>query len=196
MFYKVSNNKIRFYKIEIDKKIYKLREELINKFGNKEHRNFVYNTVFNPLEKNSKVINFRYKRRMLFFYEYDYDIIYYPEIVILLDSLIKTKDYKNLKELNKYQAPLSIRKLDDSRYKNNLLRREYPYNSYIKELKSCFKSVLMEEITYTNEIDLLTKLIEHDVENKKQLQKVINIMQDKTNEYQDLIDELNYSEAI
>ena len=193
MFYKVTKNKIKFYKVEIDKNINKLREELILKLGRREHRSIITSEAFNPLEKNSKIINFKYKRKMLFFCEYDYDIIYYPEIVLSLDSIISSKDYKRLKELNYYQAPLSIRKMEDSRYKKNLLKREYPANDYVKDIKSCFKTVLIEEVEYDNEIDLLNKLIEHNVSNKRQLQKVVNVMKSQTEEYQNLVEELSYS---
>ena len=193
MFYKVTKNKIKFYNIEVDKKIQKLREEIILKLGSKEHRNIITNDVFNPIEKNSKVINFKYKRRMLFLYEYDYDIIYFPELILLIDSIIESKDYKRVREFNSYQAPLSIRRMEDSRYKKNILKREYPFHTYIKDIKECFKTVLVEEIEYDNEIDLLNKLIEHNVSNKKQLQKVVSVMKSQTEEYQNLIEELSYS---
>lgn len=191
MFYKVVKNKIRFYEVEIDKKIEKIKEEIIKKHGKKEHRNIIASGAFNPIEKNSKIINFTYKNRGLFLiYEYDYDIIYYPEIVLLVNQIIASNDYKSIKKLNKYQAPLNIRKMDEGRYKKNILKRDYPYDKYIKEIKSCFKAKVIEEIEFVNEVDMLTKLIEHDIKNKKQLKQIRNLIKNNNEQYQDLIEEV------
>lgn len=194
MFYKVVNNKIRFYEIEVSKKLDKIKDEIIKKEGKKEHRNIISGCTFNPLEKNTKIINFKYKNKCLYLvYEYDYDVIYYPEIIMLIDAIVASNDYKKLKELNKYQAPLNVRKLKDGRYKNNILKRDYPYDKYIKEIKSCFKPILKEEIVFANEVDMLTKLLEHDIKNKKQIEKVRDLIKNNNDKYKDLIEEVSYS---
>ncbi len=191
MFYKVVKNKIKFYDIEVDKKLEKLKEKIIKKHGRKEHRNTIASGIFDPIEKNSKIYNFTYKNRGLFLlYEYDYDIIYYPEIIILLDKIIALKDYKNIKKLNQYQAPLHVRRMEEGRYKKNILKREYPYNEYIKDIKACFKAKVIEEIEFTSEVDLLTKLIEHDIKNKKQIEQIRNLIKNSNDNCQELIEAL------
>lgn len=192
MLYKVLNNKVKFYEIEVDKRIYKIRNNIINKYGRLEHRNIITGEVFSPIEKNSNIVNFKYKRRGFFLYEYDYDIRYYPQFIVLLDTILNNSDYSKLKQLNQYRLPLHIKRLDSSRYKNKLIERDYPYDKYIKEIKACFKNKVIEEIEFSDELQLLNILLSHDVYNKKQLQSVYKLMKQNNDQYKDLIEQLSY----
>ncbi len=161
MYYKINKNKIKFYKIEVDERIEKIKNKIIKKHGRKEHRNLITTSLFNPIEKDAMILNFSYKHRFfLLGCEYDYDIIYYPKIIKELDAVLEKQEYKNLSFLRKYQIPSKIKNLEESRYKNNLIKREYPYDAYIKEIRSCFHAVFIKEVEFTDEIDMLSKILE------------------------------------
>ena len=52
---------------------------------------------------------------------------------------------------------------------------------------------LKEEIVFANEVDMLTKLLEHDIKNKKQIEKVRDLIKNNNDKYKDLIEEVSYS---
>ena len=192
MLYKIVNKKVKFFEIVVDEKINKIRNKIIENNGKIEHKNVITSYVFSPIEKNSIVINFDYKRIGFFLYEYNYDIIYYPEFVMLLDSIINTSDYTRLKELNKYRVPLHIRRLDDSRYKSKLIKRDYPYDKYIKDIKSCFKTKVIEEVEFDDELQLINILLQHNVGSKKQLKNIYDLIKNNNKKYEELVEQLSY----
>ncbi len=168
MYYKIIKNKIKFYDIKVDKKINRIINKIIKKHGIKEHKNVVSSAVFNPIERDSIIVNYTYK--YLFFgllCEFDYDIIYYPSIIKELNAIIETKDYRNLSFLNKYQVPRSIKNMNDGRCKNNIIKHDYPYAVYIKEIKDCFKASLVKEIEFTDEVDMINKILKAYPNNRK-----------------------------
>lgn len=170
MYYKIVKNKIKFYEIKVDERINQIMNKIINKHGRKEHRNLITTSLFNPMEKDAKIIHFTYKHKFLFLAcEFDYDIIYYPKIIKELNAVLEKQDYKNLSFLRKYQIPSKVKNLEESRYKNKLIKREYPYDQYIKDIKSCFKVVLVKEVEFMDEVDMLNKIIKFDpsIKNKK-----------------------------
>ncbi len=181
MYYKIVKNKIKFYEIKVDERIEKIKDKIIKKHGIKEHRNLITTPLFNPIEKNAKIINFTYKHKFLFLAcEFDYDIIKYPNIIRELELVLEKGDYKNLSFLRKYQIPSSIKNLEEGRYKNKLIKREYPFAQYIKEIKSCFKTVLINEVEFIDEVDMLNKILEFnpDIKNKKRIEYTRNILEE------------------
>lgn len=180
MYYKIVKNKIKFYEIKVDKKIEKIKEKIIKKHGIKEHRNLITTPVFNPIEKDTMVINFTYKHRFLFLAcEFDYDIIKYPKIIKELDLVLEKGDYKNLSFLRKYQIPTSVKNLEEGRYKKNIIKRDYPYADYIKEIKSCFKAILVKELEFIDEVDMLGKILENTPNKNQKIkqEKIKNILE-------------------
>ena len=168
MYYKIVKNKIRFYEVKVDNKIDELKNKIIKKHGVREHKNVVASPLFNPIEKDSIIINYKYK--YLFFgllCEYDYDVISYPKIIKELTTVLAQKDYKNLSFLRKYQIPKKVREMEEGRCKNNIIKREYPYATYIKEIKDCFKIVLLKEIEFESEVDMMSKILEAYPNNRK-----------------------------
>lgn len=189
MYYKIVKNKIRFYEVEVDKKLEKIKEKIIKKHGEKQHRNLITTSIFNPIEKDSMVINFTYKHKFLFLAcEFDYDIIKYPLLIKELNEVIEKEDYKNLKFLRKYQIPTSIKNLEEGRYKKNLIKRNYPYDCYIKEIKDCFKTKLVKEVSFRDEVDLLNKILENDpkIRNKKKVQYTLKNLEESSYLYSSL----------
>lgn len=180
MYYKIVKNKIKFYEIKVDKKIEKIKEKIIKRHGIKEHRNLITTPMFNPIEKETMVINFTYKHRFLFLAcEFDYDIIKYPKIIKELDLVLEKEDYKNLSFLRKYQIPTSVKNLEEGRYKKNIIKRDYPYADYIKEIKSCFKAVLVKELEFIDEVDMLSKILENTANKNQKVkqEKIKNILE-------------------
>ena len=194
MYYKIVKNKIKFYEIKVDKKLEKIKEKIIKKHGIKEHRNLITTPMFNPIEKDTMVINFTYKHRFLFLAcEFDYDIIKYPKIIKELDLVLEKGDYKNLSFLRKYQIPTSVKNLEEGRYKQNMIKREYPYAEYIKEIKACFNANLVKEVEFVDEVDMLNKIMQFDpsIKNKKKLAYTKEILEENNHFIHCLNEELN-----
>lgn len=194
MYYKVTKSKIKFYEIKVDDKLNKIKDKIIRKYGIKEHKNLITTPFFNPMEKNHMIINFTYKHKFLnLAMEFDYDIITYPKIIEELEEVLNKKDYKNLSFLRKYQIPSNVKKLPDGRLKNNIIKRDYPYASYINEIKSCFKVEVIKEMEYVDEVDLLSKIIEFDssIKNKKKIEYTRELLRENELCIQSLNEELH-----
>ena len=125
--------------------------------------------------------------------EFDYDIIKYPSIIKELDLVLEKGDYKNLSFLRKYQIPASIKNLEEGRYKKNIIKRDYPYAEYIKEIKECFKINQIKEVFFTDEIDMLNKIMEFDpsIKNKKKLAYTKELLEENNHFMNYLNEELN-----
>lgn len=195
MYYKIVKNKIKFYEIQVDERIEQIKKKIIKKHGRKEHKSLITTPLFNPIEKDSMVINFTYKYKFMFLAcEFDYDIIYYPKIIKELNYVLEKQDYKNLSFLRKYQIPSNIKKLEDGRYKKNIMKRNYPYDPYIKDIKSCFKVVLVKEVDFADEVDMIGKIMEFDpdLKNKKKVAYAKELLNENNLFINYLNEELNF----
>jgi len=161
----LNKNKLNIFEVKTNLKFYKIKDKILKEFNTRI--NGIHNFLLDELEYFS--INEEVKINGQYCFIEDKEIlqvgnsvkmfyrgIKYPEILNLA-LLLRDGEISSIDKLNEYKAPLYIKDMKDSRKKRSLLN-EYPFDSFVDDIISCFSLKKVDSVNYTNMEDLIKKI--------------------------------------
>lgn len=161
----LKKNKLYVYEVKTSLKFYKIKDEILKNFNSRV--NGIHNFNIEEFDHYNSLEEVKIDNSYCFIEDKEmlqvgncvkmfYRGIKYPEILNLALSL-RDGDVSNIDKLNEFKAPLYIKNMKDSRKKRGLMA-EYPFDSYVDDIISCFTLKKIDSVSYTNMEDLIKKI--------------------------------------